>query len=264
MSIQVTCREVLNNLILFKDRLLEKRKEREISYPNNRVYIALANRHTGDLRFAQKSEDLQHPLPKKGEKMESWQEIHFVVEDRKETVQFRLTDREGAELTPKELNPLALHILFEMVNVLNKLASLYHAVSQTLPESAILQNLSDIHIAPLQESIKTALGWSGHLSRLEAEKKLIGRPPGSYLLHQGDQDEELALVLSESNKMQVKVYVLTFVESEKKISDRLVIQTERGWTFCRDESDLSSSLYKYYLDLHSLLLSIQTQVNIPI
>ena len=163
----------------------------------------------------------------------------------------------------KQLDPLAVRILFETLDVLNKLVLLYHADSEVLPEAEALRHLRDIHIGPVQESIENVPGWSGRLSRIEAEKDLDGRPVGTYLIRKGDRlDESVAHAIAETNKMPVHVFVLTFIEKERKISDRLLIQTDMGWTICRDETNLS--LYQYHPTLYMLLESMSDQIKTPV
>jgi hypothetical protein len=265
MVIQITRREVLNNLIRFKDNLLENESE---TVSKKRVYTGLFNRHTGEIRFAQQVAMPQAKISQafniKG-KPADWMEIDLVAEDTQKTVRFHLTGPKGTSLKPTEIDPLAVRILFETLEVLNKLASHYLAISETLPEKAVLQHLSDLHIAPVHESIESMQGWSGRLSRIEAEKKLHGSPIGTYLLRHGDDfTEPVANAFSQANKMSVNIYVVTFVEEKSKISERLLIQTEWGWTIARDESDLSSPLYEYHPTISALLSSMSDQCKTPI
>ena len=268
MVIQITRREVLNNLIRFKDNLLEKESE---TVSKKRVYTGLLNRHTGEIRFAQQvampQEKISQAFNIQGiqGKAADWMEIDLVAEDTQKTVRFHLTGPKGSSLKPTEIDPLAVRILFETLEVLNRLASHYLAISETLPEKAVLQHLSDLHIAPAHESIESMQGWSGRLSRIAAEKKLDGSPVGTYLLrHEDDYTEPVANAFSQANKMPVKIYVVTFVEENSKISERLLIQTQWGWTIARDVSDLSSPLYEYHPTLSALLSSLGDQCKTPI
>ncbi len=241
MAIQVSRQEVLNNLIRFKENLLSKRETKiEPLFPK-RIYTAEINRSTGEIRFAEKVET------------RGWQEIHFVVEDKQQTVHFHVTGPKDLALKPTDLDPLAVRILFETLDALNELASQYRPSAETPPEKEVLQHIAALHVAPAQESIESMQGWSGPLSRLEAEKILFGRPIGTYLLREGDWGDVVAKAFAETNKMPMKGYILTFVEGEDKISDRLLLQTPWGWTIACDNSDLSSPVYEYHQSLNALL-----------
>jgi hypothetical protein len=227
--------------------------------------MALVNRHTGDVRFAQKIEEFQRylPQPKDQGSISDWQEVHLVVEDEGQTVHFRLTDAKGARLPAQELDPLAMRILFETLDVLNRLAALCQTVSASLPESEVVQDLSDIHIARVGESITTVPGWAGHLSRLDAERKLEDKTRGAYLLREAeDWESDIAIQIGNANQTSVTVYVLTFVQEGDRIAEKLLLETERGWAVCKDESDLS--LYAFYPNLPSLLKSMEEELEKPI
>lgn len=262
MVIPISRREVLNNLIRFKENLLDK--QRGAPFPKERIYTSLINRHTGDIRFTQKIEILSREFPKqKNENIADWQEIYFEAEGDGKSVQFHLTDEQRKPLNAKDFDPLAVRILFETLDVLNKLASLYHAISGILPEKEALQHLSDLHIAPIRESIEHVAGWSGYLSRVDAETKLRGHPVGTYLIRKGESFEEnLAIRIGKANHMTIHVCNVTFVEGTKKISDYLLIQTDMGWAVCRDEMDLS--LYQYHPTLQALLDTLKSKIKTPL
>ncbi len=254
MGFNITRREVFNNLIRFKDSLLEKPELENGSHSHIRGYPALLNLHTGDIRFAQRiggPERLLSPgaMGSDGD----WEEISLICEDEEECAHFRIAGPRGSSLNPANLDPVVVRILFEMLDILNELASQYHG-----DENAVLQHLSEIHISPVSASIESMRGWSGKLSRIEAESALLDHLPGSYMFREGEAwTGPVARAFSEANKMTVTLYVLTFVEEEGKIAERLLIQTEWGWTLARDESDLSSPLYQHHPNLDALLYSIR-------
>jgi hypothetical protein len=264
MAIQITRQEVLNNLIRLKNNLLlNGEKKLEPLFPK-RHYPALVNRSTGEIQFANNGQAPERQWLVK-ERGANWQEIHFVAEDDQNTVHFHVTKATGSSFKPTELDPLAVRILFETLDVLNQLASQCELAREELPEKMVLQHLSDLQVTPVQEAIESMPGWSGSLSRLEAEKKLAGCPIGTYLLRHGNElIDEVAKAIAESNQMPIKAYVLTFVEGKQKISDRLLIQTEWGWTIACDNSDLSSPVYEYHQTLNALLYSMRDQLKIPL
>ncbi len=254
MAIQIKRREVFNNLIHFKDNLLHRAQQ---PFLHKRIYNGLANRHTGNILFGQPSEKIASSP--------DWQKILLVVEEDAGTVNFQITNPEGSSIQPNQFDPIAARILLETLDVLNQLAALYHAVAEMLPEDSVLQNLSDIQITDAEDPIEQMPGWCGKLSRIQAEKKLLSSPPGVYLFHTGDQiAEDVAKDLGQTNHMDVKAYALTFVEADKKISEKLLLHTQKGWTVCRDESNLLSPVYQYFPTLKALLLSFRDQANSPL
>jgi hypothetical protein len=257
MAIHISKQEVLDNLVRFQENLSSKKEKKTEALFPKRIYIAEINRSTGEIRFTKKGA-AAHRI--KGER-DSWQEINFVVEDEKETVHFQLTGPKGSAIKPKDLDPLAVRILFETLNTLNELASLYHSTGKTLPEKEVLRHVAALEVESIQESIETMQGWSGPITRLEAEKALFGRPIGTYLLRVGEWTYEVAKALAETNSVPVKAYILTFVEGEEKISERLLLKTPRGWTTACDNSDLSSPVYEYHESLAALLLAEKTSLK---
>jgi len=248
MGIKVSRQIVFDNLNRFKETL-EEGKPFDLSH-HLRNYAAFLNKHTGALRFIL-SWDRELYLRDKSD----WIQIDLVAEDQEETIRFHVK-------RPKDLQPLVEEILSEMLSILNELASLYAIGKESSSEKDLLEHLSEIEFEQGEESIEKMPGWVGKLRRLQAEKKLIDHPPGSYLIRY--VDDGVAEELSAINQMKVKTYVVTFVEPEGKISDILLLNTERGWTICRDESDLRSSLYKFHPTLLGLLSSIKDKVVTPI
>jgi hypothetical protein len=250
MNIQISRREVLNNLIRFKNNLLDQEEKIDVPVQGKRSYAILVNRRTGELRF-------EAPKKKAGSKLRSsdWEECRILVESREEEVHFRLTDMKGSSVEPKHLESLAVAILFETLDVLNYLASLYHPDPQELPENTVLEHLSDLHISVVAEPIESTPGWRGALSRVEAEKILSGAAPGTYLLRDGGKIVDgVAEQLGQSNETTVKLYVLAFVDAQGEVAEHLLVQTEWGWTVKRDESNLSR--YEYHAGLPALIRSL--------
>lgn len=264
MPIEIHRHEVLDNIIRFRNNLLETRKKKEELLGKERSYTALVNRHTGDIRFALNLKEL------KQKEFADWQEIHFLVQETAEKISFNVSDEKGTALLPSELDPIALRILFETLDALNKLAALYHRQKtlEILPEDAALQDLSSIHLSEISktaEILETMPGWAGKISRLDAEKKLLPKEIGSYLLREPQEiEKEVVEQFSKTNRVPVEGYILTFLEEKKKISEFLCIHTKHGWAFCHDLADLNAPIYQYYPTLQALLASLQGKIKNPI
>lgn len=283
---EISRREVLNNLIRFKDNLLEMRgeerrhqgeeedeEEGKTGKQGERTYKVLLNRKTGDMRFAQKISALEHHISrkgsKKGETAEDWKEIHLIVHQKspKEAAHFEVTDPQNHSLKPSDIDPLAWRIASETLNVLNEKAKEVHGKHEKmLPEEAALQDLSSIHLKAQQGRIEDLPGWKGSLSRQEAEEILIGRPVGTYLLREGDEiTVSIAFHFSEENLLSIHPYILTVVETEEKIADILLLQTNKGWILYHDDPNLKdSSIYHYYPSADALVHSLKSIAAQPL
>lgn len=273
MVFEISRREVLNNLIRFKDNLLEQSSERErredqqgdeSGRKGKRTYRVLLNRKTGDMRFAQKISNIESHISRRGGKKETaeeWKEIRIIVQQESpgEAAHFEVQDAQNQSLKPTEIDPLAWRIASETLDLLNlKAKEVVGKHTEMLPEEAVLKDLSSIHISPVKEQIENFPGWMGSIDRIEAEQILNGKPEGTYLLRQGD---ELTLSISfhfeEENLLQIHPYLVTVVEKEGKISDILLLQTNKGWTLYHDDPNLNdAALYQYCPSLRSLLLKL--------
>ncbi len=276
MVYEISRREVLNNLIRFKDNLLEMRgegrgfKDEGEREEKKRKYRVLLNRKTGDMRFAQKITAIEKHIASKGqEKIEDWKEVRIVAhqEGPKEKTEFEVVDAEGQNLRPADLEPLAWKIASETIEILNqKVKEAKGAPREMLAEEAALADLSSIHLAQAKEQVEGVAGWMGSLSRIDAEKILERRQVGTYLIRQGDEiTVSIAFHFSEENVLPIHPYLLTVVEEEEKISDILLLQTAKGWTFYHDDPNLADAkLYHYYPSLSSLLQSIKKVARYPL
>ena len=265
MGIGISRREVLNNLIRFKDSLLEFREE-ELSEKKGkkRIYKAFFNRKTGDLRFAQKINESHFSSKGKSKgSLDDWKEIHLIVREEEEHP-FEIFDGEDHPLNSREIAPLAWRILSETLNVLNQKAQEAEIGSDLLMEEFILRDLSSIHLAPRSSHIEDLPGWEGSLSREGAEKKLAGKSVGNYLLREGDElTLSIAFHLEEEERSYVHPYLLTFVDREEKISEILILHTSKGWTFYCDDPDLKQPFYHYYFSVEDLLGALHSVAQTP-
>lgn len=269
MKFEISRREVLNNLIRFKDSLLEKGPGKEKK--GGRIYRALLNRKTGDLRFAQKILDLEHHITGKvgrKEHPEDWKEIQIIVEHPSigGAIVFEMLDARKNPLKPSEFEPLAWKVASETLDILNlKARESVGLHPEMLPEEAVLQDLSSIQISSMKEDIEDLPGWMGAMSRIEAEHILTGNHVGTYLLREGDElTISISFHFAEENMLQIHPFLVTVVEDEDKISDILLLRTNRGWTLYHDDPNLNDTdLYQYDPSPRSLLykLPLSTPVH---
>lgn len=278
---EISRREVLNNLIRFKDNLLEMRGEdrqkqsdgrgeEEKKKRGRRTYQVLLNRRTGDMRFAQKITSLERHIARKKtqkEAPEDWKEIRIIVhqEATPEAAHFEARDTQNSSLKASDIDPIAWRIASETLDVLNTRAEQVKPSDQPI-EEAVLNDLSSIHLAAQKERIEELPGWQGALSRIDAERKLKGKPIGTYLMREGD---ELTLSISfhfaEENRLSIHPYLLTVVERENKIVDILLLQTNKGWLLYHDDPNLKDPiLYHYHASAQGLLHSLGQRARHPL
>jgi len=269
MAVQISRREVFNNIIRFKDNLLERRQDGAAAWAEERSYPVLLNKRTGDIRFTQKIESIEHKIPRKGKSSGSpadWKEIQIDVKMKNGEVRFDICDEAHRHLKPDGIEPLAFRVISETLEVLNRIAHEHRPTKgEWLPEEEVLHDLSDIHLAPLASRIDDLPGWLGSVPRIDAEKILENRPNGTYLLRKADPDTvAIAFHLSEENRMTVEPYVCTVVESHEKISDILLLRTDRGWTEYKDEPNLLAPIYIFHASPQGLLLQLNCRVKHPL
>ncbi len=269
MVIGITRREVLLNLIRMKDSLLEKRRDGSVPQEKEgeRVYEALLNRSTGDIRFAQKINTLETHIAQKGKVRAHPSELIKVqirVIRLKGETHFEICDETGRPLNFSNLQQLAKKIVRETIDVLNQKGKETAAESGLLPEEEALRDLSEVHLSPPRERIEDLPGWRGPLTRLEAEELLEGSPVGTYLLREADfLTGKASEELSKSNALAVRACVVTFVDEEEKISDILLLETDKGWTLYKDDPNLRDRVYQLHSSPQALIHTLSRHASHP-
>jgi hypothetical protein len=265
MKDEISQREVLNNLIRFKDSLLDRREKLEQAQAkiSKRIYPALLNSKTGEMRFAKKIYDLEHHMHRKGAKKESaadWKEIQLIVNEKP----FHF---EVPNLKSSDVASAAWDVLSETLRILNQKAQQIQVhPTGLLPEEMVLSDLSTIQLTGSKDQIQDLPGWVNSMGRIEAERILDGKSEGTYVLREGD---ELTLSISfhfeEENPLKIHPYLVTVVEKEGKISDILLLQTNKGWLLYHDDPNLQDSvLYQYYPSAKIALEQLKATVKRPL
>lgn len=267
MVLEISRREVLNNLIRFKDSLLEKQAKKHPK--GKRVYKVLLNRKTGDMRFPQKIRALEYHIARKkgkGEMPGDWKEIQIIVSQEAEAAHFEVQDAHNHRLEPTDIDPLAWRVTRETLEILNEKAKTVRGYAEVLPEEEVLKDLSSIHLLTPVDLIEDLPGWMGVISRIEAEKRLKRHGIGTYLFREADRlTLAMAVHLAEENHLGVQPFLLTVVEEEGKISEILLLKTAKGWTFYRDDPNLDHPvLYKYHPSPQALLHEISYLAKHPV
>jgi hypothetical protein len=233
MAMFISRREVFNNLMRFKQCLGGQVNG---NLNGDRIYKGMVDCKTGEIQFPEAQ------LPKYG--LGGWKEIQFEVNTKNKGVGFfEAREVNHHPLDSGNMTPVAVLLVMETIQALNEITA--HSPAQ-LPEKAAFDGLSNLEI-PSFRAIEMMPGWIGKIDRMQAEKELNSKPIGTYLLRNGDSfTEVIAQRLMEGNKMGVEVFICTLVEPEDKISDILILLTDKGWVFYRDNPDLLDSEYVYH------------------
>lgn len=221
------------------------------------------------MRFEKKITNLEHHFPPKRKSLDSahdWIETHLLIEkEGAKGVRFELCDREGKPILPQALSPIAWKVASETLHVLNIKGKGVKEKGELLAEEIVLHDLSSIHISTQMENVEDFPGWAGTIDRLDAERRLLGRPAGTYLLRNGDQlTLSMTFHFSEENHMVIRPLILTVVEREKKISDILLLETEKGWVLYEDDPDLKDPYYHYHESLRALFKLLSERAKYPL
>ncbi|MBU6446089.1 MAG: hypothetical protein KGQ49_01665 [Verrucomicrobia bacterium] len=270
MRIEISRREVLNNLIRFKDSLFEGLGTKHSK--DERIYKVLFNCKSGDMRFPQKVKSLEYQIAKKkgrGEVASDWREARIRISrrDSEGPAQFEIWDAQNRPLEPTGMAPLAWRVVRETLEVLNERAKQVVGYEYgMLPEEAVLSDLSSIHLSIPVEQIEDLPAWAGVIGREDAERRLEGTSIGTYLLREGDPlTRAIGFHFSEENHVKVHPFLLTVVEEDEKISDMLIIKTANGWTLYRVDPNIhDSTLYQYETTPQGLLHHISNIAKTPI
>jgi hypothetical protein len=64
--------------------------------------------------------------------------------------------------------------------------------------------------------------------------------------------------------MAVQPFLVTIRDTEEKIDEALLLQTNRGWTVYRDNPDLTDSEYLYFTSLQEALKQLEKRAQQPL
>ena len=237
-EMKINHNQVLVNLNNFRRCVHEKpppkvkRKER--------IYPVWIDAQTGVMEFERG----------KGAVITTKKELQLIVsEDANRTTHFTMHgDLSNISQQVQKVAEETLHILNVMANVL----------AHSLPEEQVVQDLSCVHLKTWNDRIEMFPGWCGSCGRADAEQFLKDRPIGTYMLR---KCEKPAQWMIDQCALSAKGYILTVVEEDQKISDSLILHTERGWALLSDEPDLTK--YEYCPTLHELMEKIREIAVMP-
>ena len=262
-----TRKQVIDNLRLLRDNLFDLRegKRSDRGTLQGRTYRVMMNKKTGGFRFPESINTLGSMISRPGNPKSSpsdWKEIQIKVKDETVGIHFEIADNRGAPIELNDLEPLARTIAKETLNLLNqKGKQVPHITGKMLPEEYALRDLSTSGIEQLE-------GWHGAATRINAELLLSKWPVGTYLLR---EPERVTLwsssLLEKENHVRLHTYILTVVEDQKKISDYQIIETDKGWTFYRDNPDIGdekNTIYVFHPTVQSLLESFKDVAKTPL
>ncbi len=165
-----------------------------------------------------------------------------------------ITGPKEAVFELKKLNKMSAHIMDET----------FHLLKQALRHIHDLRELSHLPLDPSMDVIKgrSILHEAWHaLGREDAERVLLGMPPGTYLFRKDVFAKGLEMILTGAKKMRIRCFTLTYVDQKGQVRDRTVIHWNERWLFYDDDPTLSGD---YYLSLEELLQSMKAALKRPL
>lgn len=213
------------------------------------------------MRFVQKISDLETNIAaRKKEIPEEWKAVRILVKEKNSS--FELLDNANHRFDLAGMERIAGKVTQETMHLLNQRAKIIKRnPEKTSLEEAVLSDLSAFRVK--RENIKDFPGWMGSISRIEAEKRLAGKPAGTYLLRKGDGvNESIGKNLSDMYQQQIFPFLLTVAQVGGGVSEFLLLQTDWGWTLYKDDPYLEE--YEYFEKLSSLLTRIYPIAKNPL
>jgi hypothetical protein len=125
--------------------------------------------------------------------------------------------------------------------------NLTFATFEEMSDMGGIGSKGDMPFFRIEGDISSSVGWRGSLSREDAEKLLQDRPIGTYLLRARDEESCLSVDrLSQVNHCSIEHFLLTYVESDQRVSEKLILQVPWGWLVMHDDPNLRDSSYRVY------------------
>ena len=194
-----------------------------------------------------------------------WESLQLCVGVEYGHIHFALKPGETKELQKPGFERIAIQVLIETIDALNRLAAEYGQGAKTVSEVDVVRDLSEVYFEPVAVRIDDLPGWVGAVERIDAEKMLQRRQNGTYLLRSAPPaTQAIAFHLAEENRIDVKAYLCTVVESHQKIADILLLDTEKGWTTYQDNPNLLAPIYQYHANIQALLHALHGRAKHPL
>lgn len=182
-------------------------------------YKVLLDCNTGEMRFAKTISKIQFASDHAHRAHSEWKEVRLI----RARGRFEIEGLSG-------INKMAQKVMNETLSVLNG-------------GTRIVGEASDL------------LGWMGTMNRFDAEKTLSKSIVGTYLIREADEIAKAsAYHFGEENFTDVHPYIITVVGEEGKISDELILRTDRGWIYYNDDPLLRD--YEFFSSPKDLLSSL--------
>lgn len=186
-------------------------------------YKVLLDIETGEMKFPQKIREIHAFRGKKSSA--HWQQIHLV----KHPGHFEI---EGAQVH----KPNACRVMEKTLGKLN--AELQRREIEKLP------------------------GWKGHITAIQAEKKLQGQKIGTYLIRSFSDVPNMIEGMKQEYDCEILSYCVVTVVDEKKFSEILILNVPWGWLIFQDEPNLRA--YKVFPNPKKLLDSLEILTRYPL
>lgn len=253
MRITVHNPTVHKNLELLKLLLKEAEKR---AVPQRELFSLFIHRSKGDLFFS---------APGKGAgglEEKEWKRVVVRVEISKTAnhIQFEVLEDNHASLKEGDLEPLARRVVQETKKVLNYIS---HDLERRMAAEDVLRQLPLVAIQLSEEKGKKDLvheAWH-QADRQRAEDLLMVHPVGTFLFRRDIYAAYLEEQLRHALHKPIKCITLTFLEENKKISDRTLVKNDQGWLFYDDDPQLEGP---YYSSVNILLETLKDALIMPL
>lgn len=237
MRLKVQEAPVRQNIELFLDLMFRsKEKPKQQKMPKEKIFDAWLNCETGQLLFAETTQESQTSLKPV--------RISYSYDPQIGEIVFLMEERQMPEkgFRSGDLSPIAFNIVRETMKMLNEISHTLRGPSDLETKMSVL---SKLHIESISHEERNILidAWH-HVDRFEAEELLLEEPAGTYLFRRDPFAEILEEQLQQQLKEPLKCFTLTFSQPHKKISDITLIHYDGGWQYYDDDPSLGNRSFQ--------------------
>jgi len=244
MKVVVFDRRVHQNLALFRHLIHRQAEKRSRFFRKaKKTYFAFVNCNTGEMAFAD--------LDKERKFSKDWKPL---------TIKLRPTDEGAFEVIGadglfkcEELSKEAYRLFTKTMHILNQIA--YDPRKGKNPFWVLRQVAHvDFILSEEEEGERNLIHRAFHnVDRVEAERLLERRAPGTYLFRKGEFAEILENELNKELSEPVVCITLTYRDWEEKVAEKTLVFDKGKWSFFNDDVELGGKSYGTVKELLSVM-----------
>jgi hypothetical protein len=222
-----------------------------------RTYEAWLHRETGQLYFG------TLPGGPGGTGKSQWKPVQFSFQydPAEEKVEFLLegTEEKERSFEGKDLNPLALKILRNTMQVFKRLSQTLQGPSDFPTKMAVLSKLTTLPSAP-ERGRNLIIDLWHHVDRKGAESLLAAKPVGAYLFRKDAYASILEEQLEQGLSKEVLCFTLTYSGENQHVLDYTIVHVDGSWQIYNDDPSLKG---KTFSSLEELIASFKGALKYP-